>query len=452
MRIVIWGTGKIFEKYKEFFEFQNVVAIVDNDPKKQGTKYNNVNVISFEELKKVVFDRIYICSSIHGTLMYKQLTNLGIEKEKIFFYFDFERQDNSCQIYNDTNIEGNENNRVALLSHDFSNTGAPNCLLFVTEHLKKKGYLVKVGSPVDGDLREQFIQLGAVVYVDSRLKVGTLDGIEWIEDCGQVLVNTNQLYYLLRGQRKNVIWWLHEPIENYKNIIPSVFKGVLDNCINIYSVSKMADEGIKSISPNTKIRRMVYGIKDYHFSDIANLNNKLTFTIVGEISFEKGHDILCKALEQLIDEDRKKIRVICIGNDKTSYAEDFIESMDKLKVELEIKGFIHHDEVMRVIHNSDCLICASRMESMSMVVTEAFMLEVPVIVSSKAGITEFVLNKENAYIFNNENSADLASSIKEIIENRSEAITVGKRGREIYKKFFTIEKFEKSLDEIFINK
>ena len=44
-KVVIWGTGGYYKKYKNRFSDCNIVAVVDNDKNKQGLSIDSYKII-----------------------------------------------------------------------------------------------------------------------------------------------------------------------------------------------------------------------------------------------------------------------------------------------------------------------------------------------------------------------------------------------------------------------
>lgn len=451
MKSIIFGAGKYLSFYWEYLKNLNIVALVDNDENKQGKDIYGHTISPPDILNNIIYDRIYICS-IHCNEIRKQLLQMGINDDKIYFYFDL------CQNKDDyiflPNSRHGKGKKIALISHEFSTTGAANCLLSVAKYLQIDGYHVIIGSPYDGAIRKDFQNIGAEIYIDKRLRMGNLSTIEWVEQCDFIFVNTILLYYLLRGIKKEIpiIWWLHEPISLYKSVVLKVFNEINYKNINIYSVSAIADLGIKKLVKNIKINRLLFGVED---DGNINWNTKkdekrLSFIIIGSVSKLKGHDIFVKALSIMDRKYIRRIKVVFIGNDTSIYACKLKDDIKKYKLPIEFKGCLSHNQTLSNINKSDVLICASREETMSVVVAEAMMLGKCSIVSSNAGVAEFITDKENGYIFESGNAYVLADKIKYLLNNQEDMCNVCKNSRKTYEKIFSMEKYYKSLDSIFI--
>lgn len=97
-KIYIWGSGKgitsVFESLN--FDKVNVVAVIDNDPKKIGTTIGGFEIVSPDRIDKDV-DYIVIAAKIRFPNIKKQLCEMGYEETKILCYYDIK----------DVNFNGN---------------------------------------------------------------------------------------------------------------------------------------------------------------------------------------------------------------------------------------------------------------------------------------------------------------------------------------------------------
>lgn len=87
MGIVIFGTGKILEKYKEQLDFEAISCFVDNDQGKQNTLIYGKKIISPEFLCGMTFDQVVIFSTTYFFEIRQQLIHLHISDDKIISWY-----------------------------------------------------------------------------------------------------------------------------------------------------------------------------------------------------------------------------------------------------------------------------------------------------------------------------------------------------------------------------
>ena len=88
MKYLIFGTGEYYSRYKKWFEKEEIAALIDNAPEKQGTCQDEIQILSPEQGVQLDYDRIMILS-VYVKEMKRQLVELEVPLEKIYHYYDF---------------------------------------------------------------------------------------------------------------------------------------------------------------------------------------------------------------------------------------------------------------------------------------------------------------------------------------------------------------------------
>lgn len=85
MKTIIFSIGAIgrlfYRKFKNNKTY-NIIGFIDNNPKLDGTTYDNKPIYLVENINDIDFDKILI-GGVHYESMYNQLKELGIDDEKI---------------------------------------------------------------------------------------------------------------------------------------------------------------------------------------------------------------------------------------------------------------------------------------------------------------------------------------------------------------------------------
>jgi glycosyltransferase involved in cell wall biosynthesis len=88
-------------------------------------------------------------------------------------------------------------------------------------------------------------------------------------------------------------------------------------------------------------------------------------------------------------------------------------------------------------------------ECFPLVILEAMQYGLPVISTNEGGITDIIKDGITGYIVEKQNPEELAMRIEELILNPELRIKLGKAGQEKFKKYYTLECFERRMCEIF---
>lgn len=456
MNIYIFGAGENYWLYRKWFQYHNVLGVLDNLEALWGKYIDNHKIISPKKISDSHYDRIYIVSSYVNEIR-NQLIYLGVDERKIFFTFQLislighPLKNYDCYGKN----YPNKSLQIVIITHELSLTGAPMCLLYLADYFIKRGWGVTVVSPFDGELRKEFISLGIRVIIDEILLISDNFYRDYLDECNLVVVNTVKMYYLLENcyKKKPTIWWLHEPESLYKYVPDNAWEVLNFKKICICIVSEFAKRVFLKYSrvKNENISILPFGIPDcksvYDCKIINDYMEKITFVVVGEISKLKGHDVLNKAMLLLTDMS-DKYRIVYIGNSQNEFANEVKKQIIRYRFPVEIKGKLAHSEVMLEIHHSNVVLCASREESMSASIVEGMMLGKICVVTNNTGIADYIEDGSNGFVCNVEDAKALSDKMRFIIENYHRLKDVGNAARYTYETYFSINKFEKNISKI----
>ena len=188
-------------------------------------------------------------------------------------------------------------------------------------------------------------------------------------------------------------------------------------CVSQYAKEKFTERmGIKE---NVIVRyniNLTDDIKNKAEEKIEEKFNKNTFKVctVGRLVEAKGYDRLLKIHKRLMDEELKHdLIIVGDGPDReklTKYIND-----NNLNNSVYLLG--SKSNPYKYIKDSDLFVCSSRWEGFSTVISEAVILEKPVITTRVSGTEELFLNNKYGLITEN-NEESLYEELKNIITNK----------------------------------
>lgn len=455
MRVLLFGTGAYYEQYKLFFSHVTVVALLDNDEKKQGTRIDGIPVLPPQAALRETYDGIYLLS-IYAAEMRRQLENIGVPPEKIFDrdeIYDTLAEHLPARQVIEVLPEGSapfflQDKVLGVLAQDMEFNGATIALCQAVNILQKDYSHVVVISMQDGPMREKFLRAGVPVFVDPWLRIVSLDEIPWIKKCRMLLVNTNLFYGIFRrgSGRVPILWWLHDPEMLYQGKFCEKVDGFYSDNIKVYAVGTLAAEAFQRRCPHWPVRGLLcFGMEDFGRERKERHSAKVVFAVVGSICYIKGQDIFVEAIQLLPTNLRQQCEFWLVGaREESAFA---LAVADKAATMSEVKflGLLKRAEIEGLYSQIDVLICPSREESMSAVSIEAMMNFCPSIVSDHAGVVAFIRNGDNGLVFPSGDAAALAEKMKWAAEHPKERQTMGEKARVIYEENFSLSAFEKNL-------
>ena len=140
------------------------------------------------------------------------------------------------------------------------------------------------------------------------------------------------------------------------------------------------------------------------------------FITVARFNFQKGYDILIRAIARVRDIlQERNVRFVFVGD-----GEEF-QAMKDLSRELFVSGYIHflgaRTGVYDILRCGDVFLLPSRWEGLPIVLLETGLLKLPVIVSDTYGNREIVGNA-NGILFKNLSEKALAEVILKVLDGK----------------------------------
>ena len=258
---VLFGTGDYYQRYRHWFIDKIVLAILDNDKKKQGTELDGHPIIPPEEVSRLSFDAVVVMS-FYVAEMKEQLIALGVNEEKIYHFFDLpELFKEECP---ESTIKLRDLKCILLLSHDLSLGGPALALYHAALILMEAGYDVTFASMLDGALREKLEEQFIPVMVDKRLQISTMRELAWTQKYDIIICNTIHYHTFLvdRNEDIPVIWWLHDSAFFYEGIRAEKLAGISSRNLKYVSVGSVPREAMNRYCPDVVIEDLIYGVSD----------------------------------------------------------------------------------------------------------------------------------------------------------------------------------------------
>lgn len=454
MRIVIWGLGEFYNKYKWLIEQNEVIAFTDGNKYMWGRDVDGRKVVSPQEIFKFQWDYVFITTTAIRPI-YCSLRSMGVSHEKIRCYYDFKDIFRKAKVfkYGFSNLTDNKNT-IALVSQDLETNGACRCLLTAAEVYVKNGYDVILASPVDGVMRDEFLKIGCKIVLDQKLFISNIKECEWIAGSIFVIINTLQMFYLLfeRNTDIPVVWWLHEPNYYYKCVCGDRLLDIDYENMYVMPVSNVAGKAFFDEVGWVRSEQLVYGICDVYnqFAHRQCYKEKavIKFITVGTVCEIKGIDFLADVVVGLPEEIINQCEFLVVGDDDSIYAEKIKEFCQRNKLPIRFAGLCNHNRTIEMISDSDVFLCSSKIESMSIAVEEAMMMKKAVIVPDSAGNAQFVDEEKNGWVYRACDITDLRKTIEDCVNKRTNLRIMGENGRKVFLRNFEYSIFERRMLEL----
>ncbi|SET25361.1 Glycosyl-transferase family 4 [Pseudobutyrivibrio sp. C4] len=460
MKVIVFGIGKYFQNNKKRFCNVEIVAFADNNSNKHGTVYEGVKVISPVDIQKYNYDFVVVMSTLYSVTMTKQLMNLGIESDKII---GFEEFINKAPVYIEgitsffyTTRKRNKSNgkKVVALSHELTLTGAPIVFYYALKILHEQGFEVCVYAPIDGPLREKYLDAGISVAIDSSIVDSNDFLIRTFESYDYLFVNTlvfGKIVEKMHLSDIEIIWWIHESSAVYDLAYSAIPNYVGENT-RVFCVGNWAKKQFLSHTQNIECSELLYGIPN-EIEKLADRyvlhDNRIIFANVGVVQERKGQENFVEAISRMNPELREAAEFWIIGDCKLY--PDYVEKSKRIANKYSnIKWIdtVAQEELFELYKKIDVLVCSSLDDPMPVVVTEAMMNYRPCIVSTHTGTADLITDNVDGFVCN-PNVESLCEKMEYIITNKTVLLDVAKKGYLVYKNNFSLNIFKHNILKIF---
>lgn len=452
MKLLVFGTGEYYQRFKKWIVKEEIVALLDNASAKHHTVIDGVEVLSPQEGVTREHDAVVIMSFYIKT-MKKQLMELGVPEDKIYHFYDLRKlirpEENRQQIlyYGITcqELQRGSGEMIGLLSTDLALGGTAIALFHMAKALKKQGHSIVFASMMDGPLRARVTELDIPVIIDANMQLATMRETEWISGFRLVLCNAVNYYIFLseRDLSVPVVWWLHDSSFFYDGVDGEVLQKIPQENLTVLSVGPVPEKAIRGIRPEMPVEELLYGVED----TAGTAGKKVCFVTIGHIEERKGQDILLQAVRLLGKRERERAVFYLVGQDTSLLAGKVREEAADMP-EIIMTGPVGREEIGWMLWGADVMVCPSREDPMPTVTAEAMSYGVPCIVSDAVGTAGYIKEGEDGLIFESEDAEGLAEKIRWCIEHRDRLEQMGKNARRIYERYFSMNVFEKRLMEI----
>lgn len=457
MRVVIFGTGKFYQKRKEELlsdrEIERV-AMIDNDASMHGTYVDGVPVLAVDQIASLTYDRILLMS-VKADEMKLQLTELGVEGETIWYWKRFLSEKLRGTFYfhrgNLTTVSGEK--KVLIITESLGYTGGALAAVYAAEALQSRGYRIVLAAPEGNPVFvDEMKNRGLDLVICPALPYLHQEELAFIDLFDLVIVNVFPMILCAAeiSRRKPVVWWIHEASDFYHasliRFCEYAEKEKLEN-MDIYAVSRIAQENFNHYFPGRITKTLAYGIPDERGAMPQKTDDRIVFAVIGGVTPRKAQDIFVKAVKKLRLEYGDRARFLVIG---TSGQDPYSMEVKKMASDssIEFLGELTREEIKKAFQDIDVLVCPSREDPLPIVVTEAMMYGKTCIVSDSVGMADHIEDGENGFVFRKDDADALAERMTWVFRNQNRLAKIGKNARKVYEECFTMDCFGQRLEDV----
>lgn len=453
-KVIVFGTGLYWQNRKKYIlPVCDVICFVDNNKDKWKKEIDGRIIDKPDNINNYEYDCILIMCKSSDEVRF-QLKQIGVSEDKILTYNDYRKKymngvaftykKSECMRYD-----------IIVISTEMNYNGGTIAAVYAAIALMKRGEKVLLCSEeCNNKLLDELISQNIDIMIAPSLPYSINRELkQYIEECKAVLVNVFQMLPIV-SQLNGVIpvlWWIHEPEELYTDIIRQYAEYIdirMVNRVNKMAVSKIAMNNFNNRFPDKIYKSMPYGIPDRKMTKkyCSNENKKITFAVIGSIIKLKAQDTYIEAIKLFSKEEIDNSKFYIIGGyGKDDYSQNIIQQAEDN--DIIVTGNLTRIEMDNIYKDIDVVVCPSREETMSIVLTEAMMYGKPCIGSDNTGMADYIQDGINGFVCKTEDVYDLYEKMRYFIHNPKDISRMGNEGRNTYEKYFTMDKFADTLCE-----
>lgn len=455
MKILIFGSGKYYQKYKRYLTSNaDAIAIIDNNICLYGKCIDNLPIISPDHIDQFSYDKI-ILVSIYANEMKKQLLELGIKSEKIWYFEQFksEIEHGKFKFYCGNNKLKTGKN-ILIVTTALNYDGGTLAAVYAAIVMQRRGHNVILAAPIgDSTFINETNRENVNIVICPTLPYLYEEELYWIQQFDIVIVNVFQMLLCAYeiSKIKPVMWWIHEPKIMYEDIIYQFSEYAKFNSfsnINILAVSRIPQKNFNFFFPGCIEKTLAYGIPDRNIYNIYNNKEKIVFAIIGGIELRKAQDIFIYAINLLEDAVKKNSSFWIIGDIGTNNYSNNIRKLASREPVIQILGKLTRSEIDNAYKDIDVVVCPSLEDPLPIVMTEGMMYGKVCITSDANGTIDYIEDGKNGFICKSGDPGDLAKKMRWIINNKDKLPYIGAQARKTYEEYFTLERFGERLESV----
>ncbi len=361
-------------------------------------------------------------------------------------------------------VSRNSGRNLLVISQDLSLSGAPIMVSHLAKWCKAHGIFVVVMSPVDGPLRETLVEAGIPLIIDPLLATGydafTKFGCHlpvrshrsftrFARDFDCVVASTIFAAPLIRDASKEAIphiWWIQEGLvgNHYLNKY-SVLPVVLGLAELIITPDKCSRRIYQAFA-RRPIRVLPYGIPDVargRSSSQERPVGPLRFLLLGTIEHRKGQQTLLEAVRRLPPDVLDHSEFLIVGRPHDAKLAAEVRTAAEASPHIRFRETVGHNDALRLIQETDVMLCASWDETGPLTLIEATALG-KAILSTKVGVVgENLIAEEEALFVEPGDAVGLAAAIQRLVRDPKLLRKLATNARNAYDRYFGLERFGK---------
>lgn len=265
------------------------------------------------------------------------------------------------------------------------------------------------------------------------------------------LAKTPRIYFTIHG-------WSFYNVGEYGRIkhLLIFFEKMLAKLTDILICVSVNDkiEGInKKIAYEDKFTVIYNGISSSHAYTRGVLRDKIDANesdvilgTVGRLAYQKNPLLFLEVAKQVI-KAYKHVKFVLIGDGPLYDDCRKFVNVNDLGKNVFLLGL--RKNAYRFLVDMDVFVLTSRFEGLPLTIIEGMFAKLPIIATDVGGVSELVQNERNGFLVPNDNAKELATRMKNLIEDSGKRIKMGKESQKIAIDNYTLDKMIQKYNKLY---
>lgn len=448
MRVLIFGVGRAYKNRKYYFD-QNtdieIVGFIDNNQSKQGFLFEGIRVYSPYEIGNLSYDKIILLSNLYYESQKAQMMELGVNEECIWTFYHLKKYGVNHEKFLDNRICSK--NDILIITYRFGIDGGSLATVYLAEALQTNDRKVCIATDyITEEARRIVDKHGINLVIFKSLPYMSETFIEYTSKFKYVIVNTVQMLPSateLFERRIPTCVWVHEGEEIWYQAVQRVLEREdVSSKLPIVFVSSVSKALYMKyyLSDNNCI--IPVALPDSKTNEVKGNQKRIKVVVIGANTLNKNPILIIDAVKCIQKEYREMIEVDFIGIDENDGIE--IRKKAEKDVRVNFHGVVPPEEVHEFLEDADCVVCTSLRECLPTTAVEGFMHGCITVVPDSAGISDYINDRINGYLYRVNDKESLSECLKDIIEKRNHSEEMRLLSRKLYEKFFQYDSLRES--------
>lgn len=339
--------------------------------------------------------------------------------------------------------------RLLAVTHEYSRSGAPIALLNLLPGLASR-FDILVASPIDGPLRDQFLDKNVQAIVvpnldkDADMSVGLLLSFDAL--LASTLLSFVSIYAAHQMQKPS-LWYIQEGqiAKQFFEVLGPGLSAAFSMATRLVVPCHFYQRFYST--QRTGIEVVPYGVEHRELAPQLPPSGPMRILQLGTIEHRKGQDITCAAVRLLKDQP---IQVDIVGRiGETDYHRKLLSHCADLP-QVRFVPQVDPSQTEALMAGCDVLVVPSRDEVTGLVILEAMAAGKPVIAAAVGGIPEIIVDGQTGFLFKSQDSRQLAGIVARLINDEPTRRAVGTAGRNFVRASRTLEQYHEQFENILL--